>query len=67
MDRSEAKIKASSSSITEAARTLIGLLLAVEASEHRRTDGAKLSLEIELTGGGTETWDITIERTASSH
>ncbi len=56
-----------SKNITEAARVLIGLTRSVERSEGARSNHAELSLEIELTGGGVETWKITIERTASSH
>jgi hypothetical protein len=40
---------------------------ASEREEKRRMEKATLSLEVSLTGGGTETWEITIERTASSH
>lgn len=53
--------------IIEAARTLIGLVRSTERREHGRSSGAELSLEVELTGGGVETWKIIIERTASSH
>lgn len=53
--------------VEKAARTLIGLVMAVERDEQGRSNNAELSLEIELTGGGVETWKITIERTASCH
>ncbi len=67
MKRTEAFIRAKSSSITDAAQALIGMTRGAERSEGARATHAELSLEIELTGGGVETWKITIERTASSH
>ena len=67
MSASEAKIRASSDDITHAARVLIGMVRVTERHERGRSSGAELSLEVELTGGGRETWKITIERTASSH
>jgi hypothetical protein len=67
MSRSEAKIQARSKAIIDAARTLIGTVRMVEGGEKRRAHISELSLEVELTGGGVETWTITIERTASSH
>jgi len=67
MKRSEAKIKASGEALTNAARVLIGMVRSTEILERGRSSSAELSLEIELTGGGVETWKITIERTASSH
>ena len=65
--QSEAKIRASGDALTNAARVLIGIVRVTERNESRRSSGAELSLDVELTGGGTETWKITIERTASSH
>lgn len=65
--QTEAKIKASGDALLSAARVLIGVVRSTERSEEARSSGAELSLEIELTGGGVETWKITIERTASSH
>lgn len=53
--------------IESAARVLIGLVRKTEHAENSRSSGAELSLEVSLIGGGTETWTITIERTASSH
>lgn len=67
MKRSEAKIRTAGDAITAAARVLIGIVRTTEQSESARSSGAELSLEIELTGGGVETWKITIERTGSSH
>lgn len=64
---SEARIKSASDALTNAARTLIGMVRITEGIEHNRSSGAELSLEVELTGGGVETWKITIERTASTH
>lgn len=61
----EDKIRASGDAITSAGRTLIGLVMTAERAERSRVQVAELSLEIELTGGGVETWKITIERTAS--
>ncbi|TMQ14147.1 MAG: hypothetical protein E6J90_27320 [Deltaproteobacteria bacterium] len=63
----EPKIKARAVEMIAAARVLIGMVRASEASEAARSTGAELELEVELTAGGTETWKITIERTASSH
>jgi hypothetical protein len=67
MRSSENKIKESGDLITSAARVLIGMVRSTETIEHGRSSGATLSLEVDLTGGGRETWKITIERTASSH
>lgn len=53
--------------IMAAARALIGMVRGAEASERARSEGADLEVRVELTGGGVETWTITIERTASSH
>lgn len=50
-----------------AARTLIGLVMSGERQEGRRSEGAELTLEVDLTGGGRESWTITIERTAANH
>ena len=55
------------SQVEAVARTLIGVVKASEREEKRRMEKATLSLEVSLTGGGTETWEITLERTASSH
>lgn len=60
-------MKIKESEIEHAAHTLIGLVRLVERDEKQRASKSTLSLEIELTGGGIETWEITIERTASSH
>jgi hypothetical protein len=46
---------------------LIGVVRSTEQIERGRSSAAELSIDIELTGGGTESWKITIERTASSH
>jgi hypothetical protein len=67
MRKTEAAIRANSNKITDAARILIGLIRGAERSEGARSTHGEVSLEIELTGGGIETWKITIERTASSH
>jgi hypothetical protein len=67
MSRSEQRITDASSGIAAAARVLIGMVRGAEHDEGGRSTGAELSLEIDLTGGGKETWTITIERTASSH
>lgn len=53
--------------IARAARLLIGLVRRLERDEGRRSSTTELSIEVELTAGGTEAWTITIERTASSH
>lgn len=63
----EHKINARADDVMAATRVLIGLVRMSEDSEAARSRGAKLELDVELTGGGTETWKITIERTASSH
>ncbi len=67
MKKTEDSIRARSDSIIAAARMLIGLTRVAEKSEGERAMNAELSLEVDLTGGGCETWKITIERTASSH
>ena len=66
-DAPKAKIEARGNAVLNAATCLIGMARMAERSEKRRTISAVLSLEVSLTGGGTETWEITIERTASSH
>jgi hypothetical protein len=38
-----------------------------ESSEGGRSFKSELSLDVDLRGGGKETWLITIERTASTH
>ncbi len=53
--------------IEAAARELINLTRRVEHTERGRAEFAVLDLEITLTGGGVETWRITVERTASTH
>jgi len=51
-----------------AARILIAFVMSAEASEGgRRSVKSELSLDVDLRGGGKETWLITIERTASTH
>jgi hypothetical protein len=53
--------------IARAARVLISVVRGSERLEGARSTGGELELSIDLTGGGQETWLITIERTASSH
>lgn len=53
--------------IEASARTLIGIVRRTERAEGNRAVSAELSLEVSLTGGGVETWAISVERTASSH
>jgi hypothetical protein len=53
--------------IRDAAQLLIGFVRSTESAEGGRSTKAELELHVELTAGGTETWTITIERTASSH
>jgi hypothetical protein len=53
--------------VAAAARFLIGMVRVTERDEGGRSTHAKLTVEVELTAGGVETWEITIERTASSH
>jgi len=65
--QTEQEIKERSDDIQKAARLLIGMVRASERSEQGRSTKAELGVEVELTGGGMETWTITIERTASSH
>lgn len=67
MSKSESRIKTNSDAITNAARTLIGMTRMAERDERGRSTHAEMSLDVDLTGGGRETWKITIERTASSH
>jgi hypothetical protein len=64
---SDDAIRRREESIMEAARTLIGMVRVTEGIEHRRSQKAEFELQVELTAGGTETWIITVERTASSH
>jgi hypothetical protein len=51
--------------IEAAARVLIGLVRQSEVENNTRV-GAELTLEVELPGGGRETWQMTIQRTAST-
>jgi hypothetical protein len=67
MSRAERRITDASSGIAAAARLLIGMVRGAERDEQGRSTHAELELEVDLTGGGKETWVITIERTASSH
>jgi hypothetical protein len=67
LHRSEVLIRSRGDAISNAARVLIGIVRSTERIERGRSSVAELSLEVELTGGGVETWKITIERTASSH
>lgn len=67
MKRTEARIQASSDAITDAAYVMIGMVRGAEKSEAARSTSATLSLEVHLTGGGVETWEITVERVASTH
>ncbi len=66
-ERTEQQIKERGEAITMAAHILISLVRGAERSEGARSTHGELELNIELTGGGVETWTITIERTASSH
>jgi hypothetical protein len=66
-NKTRREIEAQGAAIANAARLLIGMVRVAERSEGGRSDYAELSLEVELTEGGVETWKITIERTASSH
>lgn len=63
----EAKIRDAADALTDAAQTLIGMVRASEHGVGTRSSKAELTVEVELTRGGTEAWTITIERTASSH
>jgi len=65
--KTEDQIKAKGEDIMTAARTLIGMTRKAERNERGRATKAELELQIELTGGGVETWLVTVERTASSH
>jgi hypothetical protein len=67
VSRAERRLKASGDDIIAAARVLIGMVRLLERDEGGRSTHTELSLEVDLTGGGKETWTITIERTASSH
>jgi hypothetical protein len=61
------KIRSQSDAITHAAGVLVSMVRMAERAEKGRSSYAELSVEVELTGGGTETWTLKIERTASSH
>jgi hypothetical protein len=67
MSDTKQRIEARGEVITMAAHILISLVRGVERSEGGRSTSSELELSIDLTGGGVETWTITIERTASSH
>jgi hypothetical protein len=67
MSDTKRQIEARGEVITMAAHILISLVRGAERSEGARSTSGELELNIELTGGGQETWLITIERTASSH
>lgn len=64
-DNTEQFIKSRGEAIIKAAHLLISTVRCCEHEEKARA--AELSLTIELTGGGTEEWVITIARAASSH
>lgn len=63
----EAAIQSRSNPILDAARILIGAVRAAERGQGTRSTTTELSCEVDLTGGGRETWAITVERTASAH
>jgi hypothetical protein len=48
--------------VEQAARILIGSVRSIEQFEGEKSVSAELELEIELAGGGFETWKISIER-----
>jgi hypothetical protein len=48
--------------VEQAARILIGTVKSIERFEGEQSASAELELEIELAGGGFETWKISIER-----
>ena len=65
--KTEDMISSRGENITAAAQVLIGVVRRSELMESGRAIHAEMDLEIGLTGGGRETWKITIERTASAH
>jgi hypothetical protein len=67
MSDTKRRIEARGEAITMAAHILISLVRGAERSEGGRSTSGELELSVDLTGGGQETWLITIERTASSH
>lgn len=67
MSKTEQRLKDGGGYIVAAARVLISMVRGAERDEGGRSTRGNLELQIELTGGGVETWKITIERTASSH
>lgn len=65
--RTEDHIRQQTDAIAAAARVLISMVRGAERNEGARSTHGELELNVDLTAGGTETWKITIERTASSH
>jgi hypothetical protein len=64
--KTEAKLRSHSEAIIQAASVLISAVRMSERSEGGRSSGAEMSIDVDLKGGGTETWKFTIHRTASS-
>ena len=53
--------------IMDAARIIIGTIRAVEHGEAARSTHAEMFIEVDLGDGGRETWNMTIQRTSSTH
>jgi hypothetical protein len=67
MSAGRSAMEDSADMLIDAAHVLIAMVKIVEVTEKDRATGAKLTIEVGLAGGGVEEWEITIERTASSH
>jgi hypothetical protein len=61
------EVVASSEGIELAAHSLISMVRKTEIIEGDKIASATLSLDVELTTGGTETWEITVARTKIKH
>lgn len=53
--------------LMEAAETLIRMVKAIEHHEGARAADVKLTIEVDLTAGGTETWEIVVNHVDTKH
>ena len=58
--------KAIADAANAAALFLIGMVRVAELDEGAQADSTRMTLDIKVPGGSTETWRITIERTKTS-
>ena len=61
------EVVSNSEGINFAAYSLISMVRKTEVIEGDKIASATLSLDVELTTGGTETWEITVARTKVRH